>query len=426
MQSGNGTSGSDLFTGYEPSMSVGVVPPGSRLAQYLHPSRPSPWNSQSQGASSSYPIANPSSPLSASNVPSFVPSFAQVGLGDDKDVNVPISVGPYSMPSSSQRSLNYGSMIPMHMRQDGHMLSETGNSVPPNYMQEKFGGTTYFFQPNQNTIENCRSDSQNGRILVCGSGNFAYQGPPPHIGKFRPKSGILSYFSSPDLRLELLQRQLAVQCRADPSMFRDIPQNVEHFRNLVPLENMKISGLNHLERTVLGTSMTIVYKAISIRDGMPYCIRRVLNVRLGSPKQLALADNWKKLLHANVVQLRDVIQTRAFNDNSLLFIYDYHPLSETLKYRHLNNGRMNGMSSTFMEGTGGVQEHLLWAYIVQLSSALRAIHASGMAARTVDPTKIIVFSKTKLMLSSCGILDVIAPENGHSSLQHQQVIVLLF
>lgn len=42
-----------------------------------------------------------------------------------------------------------------------------------------------------------------------------------------------------------------------------------------------------------------------------------------------------------------------------------------------------------------VQESLMWSYIVQLSSALRAIHSAGMAARTVDPSKIIVFDKTK-------------------------------
>ncbi|VDO37296.1 unnamed protein product [Onchocerca flexuosa] len=80
-----------------------------------------------------------------------------------------------------------------------------------------------------------------------------------------------------------------------------------------------------------------------------------------------------------------------------------------------------------------VQESLMWSYIVQLSSALRAIHSAGMAARTVDPSKIIVFDKTKqvfltsdifmvlkVMLSSCGILDVINPGNDHTIQLYQQ------
>lgn len=37
--------------------------------------------------------------------------------------------------------------------------------------------------------------------------------------------------------------------------------------------------------------------------------------RVNAVKQLSLADNWKKLMHVNVVQLRDVIQTRQFGDH---------------------------------------------------------------------------------------------------------------
>lgn len=43
----------------------------------------------------------------------------------------------------------------------------------------------------------------------------------------------------------------------------------------------------------------------------------------------------------------------------------------------------------------GVQESILWTYVVQISSALRAIHGSNMSARSIDLTKIIVFGKTK-------------------------------
>ena len=48
-------------------------------------------------------------------------------------------------------------------------------------------------------------------------------------------------------------------------------------------------------------------------------------------------------------------------------------------------------------GTGAVAlpECLLWSYVVQLSSALRSIHSCGLAARTMDPSKILVVGQSK-------------------------------
>uniref|UniRef100_A0A8R1U201 PAN2-PAN3 deadenylation complex subunit PAN3 n=1 Tax=Onchocerca volvulus TaxID=6282 RepID=A0A8R1U201_ONCVO len=453
MQSGSGSStGSDLFSNYEQH----PPPPGSRLAQYLHGNstqqvpRPSGWASRLPPNQSTIagPYAFNSNPAShSSNLPHFTSSFAAMGLSDEKD-NPSLSAMPYGFPSSSQRSLNYSNVTQgltaspiMHdpMRPSSHISQENCGSTTANYMQENFGGTTYFFTPT--TTNSAVADGQSSipqkddRVYVTTNGNFIYHGPLPHIGKYKPPRG-LSYFTPPELKMELLQRQLAIQCRAEPSLYPDIPQNVEYFQNLVPLENVKFVG-GHMERGIIGSHITTVYKAINGRDGMPYCLRRIHNFRVNTMKQLSLADNWKKLMHVNIVQLRDVIQTRQFGDHSLIFAYDYHPLSETLKNRHLNN-RLNGSSklgpiANLSGGGPVVQESLMWSYIVQLSSALRAIHSAGMAARTVDPSKIIVFDKTKqvfltsdifivlkVMLSSCGILDVINPGNDHTIQLYQQ------
>uniref|UniRef100_A0A0R3RFT7 PAN2-PAN3 deadenylation complex subunit PAN3 n=1 Tax=Elaeophora elaphi TaxID=1147741 RepID=A0A0R3RFT7_9BILA len=414
MQSGSGSgAGSDLFSSYEQH----PPPPGSRLAQYLHGNnsqqvpRPSSWTNRMppNQATIASPYTFNNHPAShSSNLPHFTSSFAAMGLSDEKE-NPTLSAIPYGFPTSSQRSLNYSNVTQaltsspiMHdpMRPSSHISQESCGSAPANYMQENFGGTIYFFTP---TTTNSTVDGQpsipqkDDRICVTTNGNFVYHGPLPHIGKYKPPRG-LSYFTPPELKMELLQRQLAIQCRAEPSLYPDIPQNVEYFQNLVPLENVKFVG-GHMERGIIGSYVTTVYKAINGRDGMPYCLRRIHNFRVNAMKQLSLADNWKKLMHVNVVQLRDVIQTRQFGDHSLLFAYDYHPLSETLKNRHLNN-RLNGSSklgpiANLSGGGPVVQESLMWSYIVQLSSALRAIHSAGMAARTVDPSKIIVFDKTK-------------------------------
>ncbi|KAL4003096.1 hypothetical protein ACH3XW_6200 [Acanthocheilonema viteae] len=440
MQSGSGSgAGSDLFSSYEQH----PPPPGSRLAQYLHGnntqqvSRPSSWTNRmppNQSTIASPYVFNNHLASHSSNLPHFTSSFAAMGLSDEKE-NPSLSAMPYGFPTSSQRSLNYSNVTQaltaspiMHdpLKPSSHISQESCGSTTASYMQENFGGTTYFFTPT--TTNSTVADGQpsipqkDDRIYVTTNGNFVYHGPLPHIGKYKPPRG-LSYFTPPELKMELLQRQLAIQCRAEPSLYPDIPQNVEYFQNLVPLENVKFVG-GHMERGIIGSHVTTVYKAINGRDGMPYCLRRIHNFRVNAMKQLSLADNWKKLMHVNVVQLRDVIQTRQFGDHSLLFAYDYHPLSETLKNRHLNN-RLNGSSklgpiANLSGGGPVVQESLMWSYIVQLSSALRAIHSAGMAARTVDPSKIIVFDKTKVMLSSCGILDVINPGNDHTIQLHQQ------
>lgn len=56
----------------------------------------------------------------------------------------------------------------------------------------------------------------------------------------------------------------------------------------------------------------------------------------------------------------------------------------------------------FLAGLNGPRQHagllpesMIWAYVVQLSSALRAIHAAGLAFRTMDPSKILIYSKSR-------------------------------
>ncbi len=46
-------------------------------------------------------------------------------------------------------------------------------------------------------------------------------------------------------------------------------------------------------------------------------------------------------------------------------------------------------------GQGLLPESVIWSYIVQLSSALRTIHAHGLACRVMDPTKILFTDKSR-------------------------------
>ncbi|KAK3070868.1 PAB-dependent poly(A)-specific ribonuclease subunit 3, partial [Teratosphaeriaceae sp. CCFEE 6253] len=57
-------------------------------------------------------------------------------------------------------------------------------------------------------------------------------------------------------------------------------------------------------------------------------------------------------------------------------------------------------------GTHFVPENDLWGYVVQLASALKAIHEAGLAAQTVTASKVLLTAKNRLRLSGCGVLDI--------------------
>ena len=133
-------------------------------------------------------------------------------------------------------------------------------------------------------------------------------------------------------------------------------------------------------------------------------MRRVVGFSLSDHKAMACVDAWKKVKHVNVINLREVFTTRDFQDHSLVFVYDYHPRAETLLSRHFTQGQQ-----------GFVPEPLLWSYIIQITSALRAIHGCGIACRVVRPSKILLFGGSQIKISSTCILDVLQYGEGQTS-----------
>ncbi|CAD6187703.1 unnamed protein product [Caenorhabditis auriculariae] len=392
------------------------VPAGSRLHQYLGANRQ---------ASSSFGGSHHQLHI---NAPPFIPKqqFSQMSLNEAP--NLPPNLPPYG--THNHRGFANSGANPVPLLETPPQHPPPAPHVRP-YQQETHGGTIYFYPPPQNeppAEEVASFDPElplvvpEGHTIVNTNGCFSYQGPLPHIGKFRPKGALgnnQAQFINPDLKLELINRQLAIDARADPVVYPDLPTQVDHLNNFVPLENVTIQ---HLSQTT--------YKASSVRDGVAYCVRRIHGFRCQSPKQLQPLENWKKLVHVNVVQLREFLpNSRQFGDTSLLLVYDYHPLAESLKARHFGQG-----SGTFLDGISGakivanhqaphngagVSEMTLWSYVIQLSAALRAIHTSGLAAKTIDLSKILIHGKQKLLISCCGVPDVVSPD--HMSIPQQQV-----
>lgn len=92
------------------------------------------------------------------------------------------------------------------------------------------------------------------------------------------------------------------------------------------------------------------------------------------------AMSYKRMRSAITVCARIVY--RVCVCTAVVFVYDYHPGAETLRARFfLPNGGKYALSET-----------TIWSFVIQMASALKTIHSAGLAARTIDPTKILVRS----------------------------------
>lgn len=166
-----------------------------------------------------------------------------------------------------------------------------------------------------------------------------------------------------------------------------------------------------------------IYKAISGKDGYTYALRRLEGFRLTDENAVRTIQTWKRISNGGVVTVHDAFTTRAFGDSSLIVVTDYHPLSQTLADKLFNQPSRHPSSRAT---ASYVTDHELWGYVVQVASALKAIHSIGLAARLMIPQKILVTSKNRLRLNSCGILDITQYEQGRSIAELQEDDLLQF
>ncbi|THX77897.1 PAB-dependent poly(A)-specific ribonuclease subunit pan3 [Aureobasidium pullulans] len=193
-----------------------------------------------------------------------------------------------------------------------------------------------------------------------------------------------------------------------------LPQQIEHFHSLVALDT------NAQKSASAYGYPSWVYKATSSKDGYNYALRRLEGFRLTDENAIRAIQTWKRISNGNVVTVHDAFTTRAFGDSSLIVVTDYHPLSQTLVDKILTpNARNPGVALARSPGNY-VTDHELWGYIVQLASAIKAIHSIGLAARLMIPQKILITSKSRLRLNSCGILDITQYEQGRTISELQQ------
>lgn len=297
-------------------------------------------------------------------------------------------------------------------------------------------GTTYFYNPEENLSSQLSTGGVSGGSVLLPNWS-AYSGTPSQIVAMKVRSTAPTYVQDSELKMELLARQMICHTAADPEAYPDLPSEVDNFTGLCPLEPPAASPLH--KSSTFGY-VTTVYKAVNIKTGQHMCLRRIHGYRLVNTKCMGLVDQWKKMAHSNLVTLRQVFTSKSFGDHSMVFVYDFHPGSETLMSRHFSNPNQlaaslldpfNGDGSrpysqtknsllraqaAALSSSGGLlPESLIWNYIIQLTSALRYIHGAGLACRTLDPTKILILGKSRLLVNCGGIFDVLTYDPNSSN-----------
>ncbi|XP_074940348.1 PAN2-PAN3 deadenylation complex subunit PAN3 isoform X1 [Phalacrocorax aristotelis] len=324
-------------------------------------------------------------------------------------------ITPHTSPAPRRRShtpnpANY--MVPTSAS------ASVANAVsqPPSTGQviqkETVGGTTYFY-----------TDTTPAPLTGMVFPNYhIYHPAAPHVAYMQPKANAPSFFMADELRQELINRHLITMAQIDQADI-PVPAEVDSYHSLFPLE--PLPPPNRIQKTSNFGYITSCYKAVNSKDDLPYCLRRIHGFRLVNTKCMVLVDMWKKIQHSNIVTLREVFTTKAFGEHSLVFAYDFHAGGETMMSRHFNDPSADAYFTKRKWGqhdgplprqhAGLLPESLIWAYIVQLSSALRTIHTAGLACRVMDPTKILVTGKTRLRVNCVGIFDVLTFDNSQNN-----------
>lgn len=246
-----------------------------------------------------------------------------------------------------------------------------------------------------------------------------------------------TFFLNPNLHLSLSSQIEAIE--ASPSLAEaGVPNSINQYTGLVKLDSPQKStatttndsnSSNTNDNSSFGGYRSVLYKGWS-RTGECVALRRIVGLRVTSDKQIIAADSWTRLKHPGLVHFHEAFTTRDFGDYSVVFVYDFHPLATTIYHAHLSplaslppnpwstntqnnaintNSNSNGQLRTRSNPTNptGLSERVIWSYLIQLSSAIKTIHHSGLAVRNLEPNRVIISSKNRIRIAGCGIMDVI-------------------
>ncbi|KAJ2156841.1 PAB-dependent poly(A)-specific ribonuclease subunit 3, partial [Coemansia sp. RSA 552] len=194
---------------------------------------------------------------------------------------------------------------------------------------------------------------------------------------------------------ENLRRALAFEMRAANSVSEsDLPFRVHSYYSLSPLETIEVYDAS-------GPIKQQAIKAQSISDGRHYTLNRIANLQPGKTPELGAIDRWRQVQGPNIAHVQEAFITHAFGDNSLVIVHDYKPLAVSL-------------ASRIAEGSVPISEGFLWSVVLQLTSALSAVHSAGLAAQTLDASTVLITPTNRVYLACCGLADVLQQNPGYN------------
>ncbi|CAF0834219.1 unnamed protein product [Rotaria sp. Silwood1] len=265
---------------------------------------------------------------------------------------------------------------------------------------------------------------------------------PPDMPSVRQARSDFAYFMSDELRAELFRRNQMLMACANLDVAGAMPERVGDYYNLMPLDSSQ-ANVPHKSRTF--RYQTISYKATHIRTNAVCYLKRIMGCKLPTARLYDVVEAWKKIVHANIVQLRDVFLTKDFDDEqpSIVFVYDFIPCCETLQKRHFSSNvsqlkgwanpyNLSGEDRPFSAGkgtshTGLLAESLIWEYVVQISSLIRTLHGVPLACRCLNLSRILVDGdskggrgKSRVWLSGVGIADIL--DGTINGIVHQHIL----
>uniref|UniRef100_A0A287D210 PAN2-PAN3 deadenylation complex subunit PAN3 n=1 Tax=Ictidomys tridecemlineatus TaxID=43179 RepID=A0A287D210_ICTTR len=357
--------------------------------------------------------------VSQSNMSAFSQVFSHPSMGSPATAGLApgMSLSAGSSPLHSPKITPHTSPAPRrrsHTPNPASYMVPSSASTPVNnavsqtpssgqvIQKETVGGTTYFY-----------TDTTPAPVTGMVFPNYhIYPPTAPHVAYMQPKANAPSFFMADELRQELINRHLITMAQIDQADMPAVPTEVDSYHSLFPLE--PLPPPNRIQKSSNFGYITSCYKAVNSKDDLPYCLRRIHGFRLVNTKCMVLVDMWKKIQHSNIVTLREVFTTKAFSEPSLVFAYDFHAGGETMMSRHFNDPNADSYFTKRKWGqhdgplprqhAGLLPESLIWAYIVQLSSALRTIHTAGLACRLFDTQNVKVF----IFILSCQQADLIS------------------
>ncbi|KAG8874967.1 PAB-dependent poly(A)-specific ribonuclease subunit 3 [Tulasnella sp. 331] len=279
---------------------------------------------------------------------------------------------------------------------------------------------------------------------------FSSQPLDYHLYNQQPKPSSSSTTSSQLFISDALRQELQLRAEdlwsSQSSSETGLPVEVHNYHSLSLL---KTPG-DQTARSTVGSYGSVVYKAVNKNDGNVYVLRRIEGFRLNFEATLSTVDQWTRILHPNLITVKEAFTTRDFGDSSLIFVFEYHPRAQSLYQTQLASAGTRARSPTTgvqisqsrSKHHGGAKngdrdngsdpfvtplsEQVIWSYVVQLGSAIKAVHERGKAIRSLDLKTTMVTGKNRLKVDCCGVMDVVVYNPALSVEFLQQEDLLMF